>query len=373
MNLRDQSSPWNLPLPWMFALLILAISPPANGCQLETGDDLAAAIFDLPELVRGSVAKVRPSLVTIESFGGVTTRQGEIGGIRKQGEGNTTGVVVSEDGLVLTSRFNFANQPRIISVLTAQGERKTATMVAQDMTRNLCLLKVKDAEGLQVPTWVPAEEVEVGRYAISVGVGYGDTQPAVSLGIISAKNRIFGRALQTDANISPANYGGPLMDIEGRIYGICVPLSPRGMSAVAGTEWYDSGIGFVIPLTDTPDWLQKLKDGQSIFPGSLGLTVADTEDGVGLKIHQVIKGFPAEQAGLAKDDILLQADGKTLNRQSDLLELIRRMTAEQSIKLVYCRADEKEKEITVEVSLARHPDTLPKSLIPGLPPLEELR
>ena len=62
---------------------------------------------------------------------------------------------------------------------------------------------------------VDESKIKVGQWAISLGVGYGDTSPAMSTGIISAKNRIGGRAIQTDANISPANYGGPLVDIEG--------------------------------------------------------------------------------------------------------------------------------------------------------------
>ena len=76
------------------------------------------------------------------------------------------------------------------------------------------------------------------------------TEPSVSAGILSATNRIWGKAIQTDAKISPANYGGALVDLAGRVQGVLVPLSPNHREDAAGVEWYDSGIGFAIPVDD---------------------------------------------------------------------------------------------------------------------------
>ena len=75
-------------------------------------------------------------------------------------------------------------------------------------------------------------------------------KPNISVGIVSAVNRIWGKAIQTDAKISPTNYGGPLVDIAGRVLGVLVPLSPMATDELAGVEWYDSGIGFAVPLDD---------------------------------------------------------------------------------------------------------------------------
>ena len=80
-----------------------------------------------------------------------------------------------------------------------------------------------------------------------------------------------GRAIQTDANISPANYGGPLIDIEGHVLGICVPLSPRAQGAASGVDWYDSGIGFAIPLSGAKRLIDEMKTGKHIKPGKLGV------------------------------------------------------------------------------------------------------
>ena len=80
---------------------------------------------------RAASEKARPWLVTIESFGGVSTVQGRIGGIRKQGEGNTTGIVISKDGYILTSTFNFVQRPPIITIRTMDGQRRVADMVGR--------------------------------------------------------------------------------------------------------------------------------------------------------------------------------------------------------------------------------------------------
>ena len=75
----------------------------------------------------------------------------------------------------------------------------------------------------------------------------------MTVGIVSAAGRMFGKVIQTDADVSLANYGGPLVDIRGRVLGVIVPMAPQGASEVAGVEWYDSGIGFAVPLAGLPN------------------------------------------------------------------------------------------------------------------------
>ncbi|MDP1562157.1 MAG: trypsin-like peptidase domain-containing protein [Pirellulaceae bacterium] len=333
-------------------------------------DALQGDFWAVSSVARAALARIRPCVVTIESFGGITATEGVIGGIRKQGEGNTTGLIISPDGLVVTSLFNFARSPRIITVILADGQRKMATILGRDLSRNLCLLQLQDVADLPTPEWVPQNQIEVGQYSVSLGVGYGDTRPAVSVGIISAVNRIGGRAIQTDANISPANYGGPLVDIEGRVFGVCVPLSPGGLSSSAGVEWYDSGIGFAISLDGMEWWIERMKAGDDIFPGIIGVTVNDNPDGAGLKVVRTVPGSAAAQVDIQKDDLILEVDGVPLTTQADLMKIVKRLTSGHKLKLKVQRGEEARE---VEVSLTPHPDSQPKSLIPGLPPLEELR
>lgn len=250
-------------------------------------DEEARGLSATPKVFARAVTRVQPSLVTIESFGGVSTLQGVIGGIRKKGEGNATGFVISADGYVVTSSFSFLQQPQVITVVTSDGQRRLARLLGSDETRQICLLKIEGIHDFDVPEFVDPAEVFVGQWAMSVGVGYGDANPAVSLGIISAKNRAGGRAIQTDANVSPANYGGPLIDAEGRVIGICVPLNPNSLDKGAGVEWYDSGIGFAIPLYGLDQRIEQLKNGESFFPAYLGVSVMATADNRGVRVVQV--------------------------------------------------------------------------------------
>ena len=107
------------------------------------------------------------------------------------------------------------------------GSRAAAQIVARDHSRMLVLLKVNTSEKLTVPAAAPRGEMTVGQWAIAVGRTYEQPQPNVSVGVLSATNRIWSTAIQTDAKISPANYGGPLIDIQGRVLGVLVPLSPQ--------------------------------------------------------------------------------------------------------------------------------------------------
>ena len=86
--------------------------------------------------------------------------------------------------------------------------------LSRDQSRMLVLLKIAAPTPLPVPEAAPADQVTVGQWAIAVGRALSAEQPNMSVGIVSAKQRIFGKAIQTDAKISPSNYGGPLVDLQ---------------------------------------------------------------------------------------------------------------------------------------------------------------
>ena len=195
--------------------------------------------------MRAAVERVAPCVVRIETLGGLEQLDGQL-----LGAGPTTGLIVGSDGYILSSAFAFVGQPTSILVQLPTGQRVAATIVARDESRMLVLLKAASAVPLPVPTWVPREELAVGQWTIAVGRSVPAAAPHVSVGILSAINRVWGKAVQTDAKVSPSNYGGPLIDIQGRVIGILVPLSPQQEGEFAGTEWYDSGIGFAVPLAD---------------------------------------------------------------------------------------------------------------------------
>ncbi|HMO15352.1 MAG TPA: trypsin-like peptidase domain-containing protein [Pirellulaceae bacterium] len=305
-------------------------------CQ-EEDTALVKGLLATPKVVRRAVERVEPSIVTIESFGGVSTKAGQIGGIRRQGEGNTTGLIISPDGYVITSLFNFVQQPQRITVKTSDGVRYIAELRGRDASRNICILKIVGVDNLPVPDFLHEADVRVGQFAISAGVGFGDANVAISTGIISAKNRVGGRAIQTDANISPANYGGPLLDIEGRVIGICVPLSPGNETATAGVEWYDSGIGFAISVADNQELIARLKRGESFEPGFVGIVCAYQDDVVGASITQVVENSPASKAGLQVGDILTQIHEFPITDQLSLTRTLARYSLGDTIILTIRR------------------------------------
>ena len=322
--------------------------------RLSQADQLRAMALT-SKAFRQATKSILPSLVTIESFGGVGAVQGRIGGIRKQGEGNTTGILVSQDGYILTSTFNFIQQPPVITVITNDGERRIATVMGRDDTRKLCLLKIKGVSGMPVPEVADLEKITVGQWAVSLGVGYGDLSPAVSMGIISAKNRIGGRAIQTDANISPANYGGALVDIQGRLMGICVPMNPQSQAISAGVEWYDSGIGFAIPLSGLEKLIERLKNGERIRPAFLGVETIPNPSGEGLLIKRVLEYSPADENELKADDVILELNGTPVNDILKLRQVLNKFEADNDIELTVMRSEKKEKKEKFKLTLGSPP------------------
>ena len=116
-----------------------------------------------------------------------------------------------------------------------------------------------------------------GSGASPWGGRFKPDRPNMAVGMLSATGRIWGKALQTDAAVSPNNYGGPLVDIRGRVLGVLVPLSPQSADEMAGYEWYDSGIGFAVPAEHVCNILPRLKQGRDLYTGLAGFSLRSDE------------------------------------------------------------------------------------------------
>ncbi len=327
-----------------------------------------------PKAFRAAAAKIRPSVVTIESFGGVSGGGKGAGASFKPGVGPTTGVVISADGYVVTSTFNFLNRPPIITVTFADGTRHVAKLLGRDETRKLCLLKIEGVSGLAVPEFASPEKLQVGQWTVALGVGFGEREPSLTAGIVSATNRISGRAIQTDANLSPANYGGPLIDIEGRLIGVCVPLSPGSKETAAGAEWYDSGIGFAVPLAGLETVLAQLKEGKTLQSGYLGVQAGPTGNPpAGAVISKVLPKSAAEKAGLKEKDQIVKVAGEEVLDVTHLSVLVSKYLLGETIKLTVLR-DGAEQELEVTLGEMPPPPPMPRPKIvpkPGEKPAEK--
>ncbi|HEV3205261.1 MAG TPA: PDZ domain-containing protein [Gemmataceae bacterium] len=291
----------------------------------QPSDEDVAALQE--KVLREAILKVAPSIVQIETSGGTDLiGSGPMGPRLRKGVGPTTGVVAAADGYIISSAFNFANKPTAIFVaVPGHANRYPAKEVATDQTRMLTLLKI-DAAGLQVPRPAPKKEIKVGQSALALGRTWSgiDQPPSVSYGIISALDRIWGKALQTDGKVSPVNYGGPLVDIQGRVMGVLVPASPQGQDEIAGVEWYDSGIGFAIPMEDVNAALDRLKQGKDLKPGMLGITPQNQQDPYGAipVIGSVLPKSAAALAGIMPGDTILEINGFKVVRYNQVKHIL---------------------------------------------------
>ena len=309
---------------WLFCLFAV-VTFVAAGTQCA-----AAAKPSLEELeeqaFKQAAALASQSVVRIQTVGG-DDRIGKM----LIGTAATTGVVVSPDGYIVSSAFNFIAKPTSILVRLSDGRQKAARTIATDRSRMLTLLKV-DVDNLLPIKAARKESVRVGQWAIALGRTYDGLMPSVSVGIVSALDRIWGKALQTDSKISPVNYGGPLVDIEGNALGILVPLSAEKSAENAGVEWYDSGIGFAIPINMAADIMKDLKEHGKVTRGWLGVMIQnltqDLADSFSLKTTQgalvsdVLPNGPAFKGGLQRGDVIVKFGDQLVENVSELPRLV---------------------------------------------------
>lgn len=282
-----------------------------------------------------AAALAEPCLVRIETVGGLE-QVGEV----LLGTGPTSGVIVSEDGYIISSSFNFISKPATILVTLGDGRRFPAKQIANDKLRLLTLLKI-DSTGLVPAKAAHRGEVRVGQWSLALGRTFDLATPSISVGIVSAVNRIWGKAIQTDAKTSPVNYGGALVNVDGQVLGVIVPLSPAGNGETAGVEWYDGGIGFAIPMEDIYASLDRLKQGADLLPGLMGITFAGGQAlNVPVIIDRVRYNSPAQQAGLKTNDRIIEANGEKIARVAQLRHVMGRLYGGDSVKLGIQRGDD---------------------------------
>jgi serine protease Do len=298
----------------------------------------------LEQAMKVAVAKVSPSVVQIITQGGADmVVTGPRGPAFRKALGPTTGLIVSADGYVVSSAFNFVNNPTVILIsVPGQTEPYVAKRIATDRARMITLLKI-EASKLPVPIAVPRKELHVGQWAIALGRTLDLKRagmPSVSVGIISALERVWGRALQTDAKVSPLNYGGPLIDIQGRVQGVLVPASPQGEGETAGFEWYDSGIGFAIPLDDINAVLPRLKEGKDLYKGILGIRLKSPDIyGAAPVVGEVTSDSGAAKAGIKPGDTVVELEGKPVVRMAQILHILGPKYEGEKVSLKYKRGD----------------------------------
>lgn len=329
--------------------------------QAQEKNDLA----DLEQqAIRQAAARVADAVVQIRTIGGASEVAGKL-----LNQGPTTGLIVSAEGYVVSSAANLAGNPTSIIVRTASDEQLPAELVGRDEVRMLALLKV-DLKNLPTElSPVPAEEVQPGQWAIALGRVFDAERTNLSVGVISATGRMHGRAVQTDANVSTANYGGPLLDIRGRVYGILVPMAPQAASSevdeLAGVEFYDSGIGFAAPLTDVLTNLPRWITEGDLKRGLLGIGMKQgSPHAEAAVVTNVWPNSPAKQAGWKPGDTIIKVDGEPVENQTQLRYQVTPRYAGDTLKVTLQRGTEK---LDTEVTLTEQLEPLRHAFLGMLP------
>ncbi|MGO9109253.1 MAG: PDZ domain-containing protein [Thermoguttaceae bacterium] len=291
-----------------------------------------------------AVDRVAPSVVRIETIGGLERVDRVL-----FGAGPTTGLVVDPSGYIISSAFNFVNKPASILVRLPDGTRKPAKLVARDHNCQFVLLKIEPDRPLPVPQVAPQSEMRVGQWCVAVGRTFEESRPNMAVGILSALGRVWGKALQTDAPASPNNYGGPLVDIRGRVMGLLVPLSPQSAEEIAGVEWYDSGIGFAVPLEAIQKVLPKLRKGEDLYSGVAGVFMQAKNLYTGdTMIASCRPNSPAARAQFKAGDRIVEIGGRKIARAAEVKQEISRHYAGDKVHFVVLRG---EKRIEADLEL----------------------
>jgi Do/DeqQ family serine protease len=259
---------------------------------------------------------------------------------REMTQGQGSGVIVTEEGHVITNQHVISGQNQI-QVTLHDGKSYQATMIGEDRMLDIAVLKI-DASGPFTPLKLgDSSQVKVGQIVFAVGNPFGLSE-TVTQGIISAKERSISDQqrdlFQTDAAINPGNSGGPLVNLQGEIVGINVAIySPDK------TNPGFQGVGFSIPSNDVRESLKQILEKGRPIHGFLGVRVHPIDERLkqsvgfdqnqGTLVVDVVKESPADQAGLQRGDVILEYNHKTVQSPIQLISMVQRTPVGQEIPL----------------------------------------
>lgn len=265
-------------------------------------------------------------------------------------------------GWVLTSLYGLGEEPAAIVARYPDGSQRSLAIAGRDHSRRLVLLKSERAGPPPRPG--TGRGPTAGETAIALGRVYSAEEVSVTVGVVSAVGRLGGRATQTDAAVSPANYGGPLIGLDGAWLGILTPLSPPGQS---GVGLYDSGIGFAVTPNQIAERLPRLAAGEDIHAGWLGAAFADDDPlRERATLLKVSPDSPAERTGLKKDDTITSLAGKPTPTIWALRAVLSGLDARSDVPVTI--EDTKGKTQRLSVRLAKQPDSPAKTDKPAETP-----
>ena len=238
-----------------------------------------------------------------------------------------SGVIVGTEGYILTNN-HVIEQADEIEVSLNDGRQARARIVGTDPDTDLAVLKV-ELDNLPAITFGTEDHVNVGDVVLAIGNPFGVGQ-TVTMGIVSALERThlgintFENFIQTDAAINPGNSGGALVDSAGNLIGVNTAIFSRSGGSM--------GIGFAIPVSLARQVMQQIIQTGSVTRGWIGVEVDDLSpemadsyklaDAKGVLIAGVVRGGPADRAGVRPGDVLVEVNDKAVPNPSAMLNVV---------------------------------------------------
>lgn len=275
---------------------------------------------------------VAPSTVTVSA---------DIGG----GVSLGTGVIISEDGEILTNAHVVDGADEVRVRLMGESEPREVTVLAEDVGNDLALLRMS-GEGFEAATFADPDSIRLGDDVMAIGFALGlDGEPSVTLGIVSALDRSVGQGdvfldglIQTDAAISSGNSGGPLVNAAGEVVGINTAVARDTAVFTATNVGFAISAGEALPIIES---LRAQSAGEVREEAFLGVGLEDRRDGgQGVIVTNVEPGTPADEIGVALGDLIVSIDGSVTDGSSALIAAIRDKQPGDTVTVAIVRESE---------------------------------
>jgi serine protease DegQ len=276
---------------------------------------------------------------------------------RQQTSSLGSGVIVAADGLILTNHHVVESADEI-EVLLADGRRGKAKLVGSDPETDLAVLRVS-LGGLPVVEFGNETQARIGDVVLAIGNPFGVGQ-TVTMGIVSALGRnqlginTFENFIQTDAAINPGNSGGALVDTHGRLLGINTAIYSRTGGSL--------GIGFAIPVSTAKMVMEQIVATGTVTRGYIGVEPQDVTPELaeafklprkdGAIIAGVMRGGPADKAGVKVGDILFEVEGQPVTNTASMLNLIAQLKPASKARFRFVREG---RDLELQILVGKRP------------------
>jgi serine protease Do len=251
-------------------------------------------------------------------------------------------VIVSPDGYILTNTHVVEKADEIMVTLSDQQNFK-GKIIGSDPKTDIAVIKIS-TQDLPTIKWGNSDKIQVGEFVLAFGNPYSLSN-TVTMGIVSAVGRAnvgiadYEDFIQTDAAINPGNSGGPLVNIKGELIGINTAIFSR-------TGGYQ-GIGFAVPSNMAQSVMSQLINKGKVTRGWLGITIQNftpelakefgLNKSTGALVTEILKGSPAEKAGIKRGDIITEVDDKAVKNVETLRNIIAQSKVGSRIQLKVIR------------------------------------